>query len=113
MSPNELIRITSLVFVIGLILILLWQLHTGHINTRGLLLDKKSKTFSPGRLQLMVATLLGSLTYLTNGMQSAETSPPEILIWAMLGSQSAYLVGKTLSTSGVNFMGPGGSRSGS
>ena len=50
-------------FMSALLAIFAFKLFGGQINMRGLLADKETGTFSPGRLQLLIATLGGALFY--------------------------------------------------
>jgi hypothetical protein len=81
----------------GLMLIVVYKIFTGGINLTGLLSDK-SGAFSPGRLQMLMATILTSLYYLIQVMENQSTSSlpplPYTLVAVMGGSQAIYLGGK-------------------
>ncbi|MFZ0425081.1 MAG: hypothetical protein WAL80_19560 [Xanthobacteraceae bacterium] len=70
----------------------------GEVNLRGLLTDTAG-AFSPGRLQLLIATLLVCLYYLGTVVASPNaTAMPALPAWfvaAMLGSHGIYLGGKS------------------
>ena len=73
---------------------------TGHINLKGLLADKETHAFSPGRLQLLIVTLVGVGVYLRQLAQSPPgTLPaPNIqMLSAIAASQGVYLTGKAVS----------------
>ena len=52
-----------ILFMNALLLVVAFKLLSGQINTRGLLEDKETGTFSPGRLQLLILTLGGASFY--------------------------------------------------
>ena len=53
-------QMVFILFMSALLLIITFKLLSGQINTRGLLEDKETGTFSPGRLQLLIVTLGGA-----------------------------------------------------
>ena len=76
-----------------------YRLLTGKIITKGLLLDKQDKAggkFSPGRLQMLMATILVAIYFVTQVLQSEKLPelPREFLL-ALSGSHLLYLGGKT------------------
>ena len=95
---------TQMVFVIffsATLAIVAFKLLIGQINVRGLLTDKEDGKFSPGRLQLLMATLGGALFYFVKiaGAADMDTLPPvpaELLL-IVGGSNVGYLGGKIYS----------------
>jgi len=75
-----------------------YRLLLGRINTKGLLQDKVTKEFSPGRLQMLIATAVVAI-YLAVQVVEKETIPqlPQQVILALGGSHLLYLGGKTYS----------------
>jgi hypothetical protein len=76
-----------------------YQFLTGRINTRGLLRDKMGgRALSPGRLQLLMATIGGALYYLLLMLSNEKPDEfPEVPSWLLLGlggSHAFYLGGK-------------------
>ena len=66
-----------ILFMSALLLIITFKLLSGQINTRGLLEDKETGTFSPGRLQLLIVTLGGvSFYFLIIGVADTGTHLP-------------------------------------
>ena len=94
----------TIVFLGGLLAIVAFKLLAGRINTRGLLEDKKAGrtgNFSPGRLQLLIATLGGAAFYFSESVAAAETGAmppvPDGLLLIVGVSNVAYLGGKIYS----------------
>lgn len=86
-------------FVVGLALIVVFQILTGKINVKGLLHETSSDhDFSPGRLQLLVITVAGALSYLSLVLGSPESGRfpdiPNELLLVLGGSNLFYLAGK-------------------
>jgi len=96
--PITVIKISSLGFLAGIGVVLGFQLLTGSINTRGLMTDKVTGTFSPGRLQLIFFTLAAAFYYLYKAVEAQSFVPlnNELLV-AIGGSSSVYLTGKSIS----------------
>jgi len=88
-------------FLVGAtVLVVVYQLLTGHINTRGLLDDKLTgRQFSPERIQLLAITVGGALFYLIKVIGDPTHFPqlPRELVLAMGGSNALYLGGKAFS----------------
>ena len=88
-------------FISALLAIVVFKLLAGRINTRGLLEDKKTGKFSPGRLQLLIATLGGASFYffeILGAVNTAEMPPvPDVLLLIVGGSNVTYLGGKIYS----------------
>ena len=86
------------VFLSGLAIITAWQLLTGKINLSGLLYeDLVTNKFSPGRVQLLVATLATALFYLLQVLNDPKELPrlsQEMLLLAG-GGNLVYLAGKS------------------
>jgi len=93
------------IFSVSTLLIILYKMMTGSINTRGMLEDKVTHDFSPGRVQLLMFTLFAAFYYLSLISQSIGDSaqkfiklpelPDEILV-VLGGSHGVYLSGKAL-----------------
>ncbi len=98
MDPAHFIRLSLAIFLAALALLVAFQMLTGAINLRGLLTDKVSGVFSPGRLQLLAATAMGAGWYLMQALsgKSVLTLPdmPGELLTAIGGSNALYLLGK-------------------
>jgi hypothetical protein len=82
----------ALAFMVG------YRLLTGQIKTKGLLQDKVTKEFSPGRLQMLIATACTAIYFVVQVMQTEKL--PELtqkFMLALAGSHVLYLGGKTYS----------------
>jgi hypothetical protein len=87
------------ILLITLAAVVFYQLVTGRINTRGLLRDKVSgRSFSPGRLQMLIITTVVPLYYMLLIFKSEKPGElPEVpgtLLMMMAGSHAFYLGGK-------------------
>ena len=87
------------ILLITLSAVIFYQLVTGRINTRGLLRDKISgRSFSPGRLQLLIVSLAGAFYYLLMIFNSENPGElpevPSSLLMMVAGSHVFYLGGK-------------------
>jgi hypothetical protein len=82
--------------ILALALMVGYRLLTGRINTQGLLLDKITHELSPGRLQMLVATMLVAI-YLVAQVFETQSFPqlPQEVIMALGGSHVLYLGGKS------------------
>jgi len=82
----------SLAFVVA------YQLLTQRINMNGILLDKMMPRFSPGRVQLLVLSLVGAWSYSLTVLENIESTKlpevPEELLLIVGGSNLIYLGGK-------------------
>ena len=83
-------------FLVGLLLVVAYQILTGRINMRGVFSDSISSGFSPGRVQLLVLALVGALYYFLKVARDPAKFPdvPAGLLLIMGGSSSIYLGGK-------------------
>ena len=85
----------------GLALVVAYKMLTGPINMRGLLDDKVSGALSPGRVQLLVFTVVGAGYYLLLAIERAPSGKlpdiPEEVLLLVGGSQLVYLGGKARS----------------
>lgn len=92
-------RFEAWVLLGGLMAVVGYQLLTGRINLRGLLVDKAKGGFSPGRVQLLVLTVAGAGQYLMSAAGHAPdgTMPPVPLETLALvgGGNLIYLGAKT------------------
>ncbi len=91
------LEISSL--LMGMILVVIYQILMGRINTHGMLSDKKTRRFSPGRAQLLFFTFIGVLYYLLQIVHDPEDLPdlPQELLYLIGGSNVVYLGGKAYS----------------
>lgn len=83
---------SALAFMVG------YRMLTGHIKTKGLLQDKITKEFSPGRLQMLIATACIAIYFVVQVMQTEKM--PELgreFTLTLAGSHLFYLGGKTYS----------------
>ncbi len=88
--------------LMGIMLVVIYRILTGQINTNGLLLDKnntKDKQVSPGRVQLLLFTVIGALYYITQILANPKILPeiPSEYLYILAGSNVAYLGGKATS----------------
>jgi hypothetical protein len=86
-------------FLITLVVIVGYRMITKQINVEGLLLDKTSgRTFSPGRLQMLIVSMSVAIYYLMLIMDIKDTTRlpdmPNEFILALGGSHGIYLMGK-------------------
>ncbi len=88
-------------FLGALLAVVAFKLLAGRINTGGLLADKETGKFSPGRLQLLIVTLAGASFYFFEIVGAADTGTlppvPDELLLIVGGSHVAYLGGKIYS----------------
>lgn len=86
-----------LVFV-ALASIVGYRMLIGHINTTGLLKDKVTKEFSPGRLQMLIVTAFVAIYFVVQVLETERMTPlPQEFVLALGGSHVLYLAGKTYS----------------
>ena len=71
-----------------------YQMVARHINTQGLLNDKRTKTIDPGRVQLLLATLTTAVAYLANPHAFADVSVQAGAGTALGASNVFYLIKK-------------------
>jgi hypothetical protein len=82
----------ALAFIVG------YRMLSGHINTKGLLLDKVTKEFSPGRLQMLIVTSFVAIYFVMQVLEMEKMPQlPQEFILALGGSHILYLGGKTYS----------------
>jgi hypothetical protein len=99
------LRYESWFLIVGLLLIVAYQLLTGRINTDGLLYEKGEKSqFSPGRLQLLVMTVGIAFYYFLQVLEQPEPKKfpelPGTLLLILAGSNLFYLGSKLSSLLG-------------
>jgi hypothetical protein len=94
------------ILLLGLTLVIAFKLLDGKIPTRGMLSEKGKGEFSPARLQLLIASLIGALYYLLQalGPESGGRLPdiPEEVLLALGGSNMLYLGAKSLPLIGMS-----------
>ena len=93
-----------LTFLAALLATVLFKLLSGGIRTRGLLTDKETGEFSPARLQLLGATVVGAALYAAQLPAASGGLPPvpDVLLVVVGGSNLTYLGAKIYS----RFIGP-------
>lgn len=76
----------------------LFQLLTGGIRTRGMLLDTEGRGHSPARLQMLAITVFGAMHYLTMVVKDPThlPQPPQELLLLVGGSQTLFMGSKAL-----------------
>ena len=95
----------GVILLCGFFGVVLWKLFTGGIGLSGLLDGDEADgatlttSFSPGRAQLLVFTVLSALYFLLQVLRNPGAFPnvPPALLVALGGSQAAYLGGKAYS----------------
>lgn len=92
-------KFTAIGVLSVLAITVLWKLMSGEIRTAGLLTNKVTREFSPGRLQLLILSLIGAGMYLVeilaNSDGGALPSPSNNVLATIAGSQAFYLGGKS------------------
>ena len=90
------------VSVLALFAVVGYQMLSGVIKMHGVLSDKATGELSPGRVQLLLATIGGGGFYLFAILGASGTGAmppvPEVLLWATGASNAGYLVGKIQSS---------------
>ena len=89
----------SVILLAGIFGIVFWKLLTGRISLNGLLEGDRadgSTYFSPGRVQLLIATIFFGFYYLMQIVNNPSAFPPvpQELLVVLGGSQAVYLGGK-------------------
>jgi hypothetical protein len=93
------LRYELLILLLVLAAIIAYKLLVRQINTDGLLLEKTNqRAFSPGRLQMLVVTVMIAIYYMFLVMDTEDTGrlpdlPNELMI-ALGGSHAIFLGGK-------------------
>ena len=93
---SSFVRFEIWALLIGLMLVIGYQILTGRIRIRSMLVDKETHGFSPGRVQLLFLTSVGALYYLAKVADNPAGLPeiPQALLAILGGSSSVYLAGK-------------------
>jgi hypothetical protein len=79
MLVSRILGLETSVFVYGLALIVAWKLLTSRINIRGLLANKsRPSQISPGRVQLLISTMMVAIGYLRNTAALEHGSFPQV-----------------------------------
>lgn len=92
-------HVSGLLLIGGFMVTLGYGMLNGRIRVRGLLCDKQTGALSPGRLQLLMLTLVGAGTYL-GSIDAPSGALPEVPteLLALVGSSNLlYLTGKSRS----------------
>ena len=96
----QIARLEVVIFLALLGVVLVSGIVSGSINTKGLLQDDRTKRFSGGRLQLLLATLVGASAYILSILQASSNSMPEVpgvLLLLVGGGNVGYLSSKIYS----------------
>ena len=83
--------------LIGMVLIVAYQMLTGRINVRGLLNDTEDGSFSVSRAQLLIFSLVGLILFITRVADSQPGTLPDVpqeLLLAVGASNGVYLLVK-------------------
>ena len=81
-------------FLLAMFGIIAVQILTGHISTKGLLMRKEGdRSFSPERVQLLLATLAAAFEYVSQLLKAPTHFPEVSQNWLLLfgGSHAFYL----------------------
>jgi hypothetical protein len=96
-------RIAGLTLLAALVIVVIVQLTTGRITTRGLITDKNldaSDSISPARAQLLFSTLTVAALYVyrvvTSGSGVSLPDVPGSVLSFVAASQVTYMVGKAI-----------------
>lgn len=75
-----------------------FQLLTGGIRTRGMLVDTEGRGHSPARLQMLAITVFGAMHYLALVAKDPTQlpEPPQELLLLVGGSQTLFMGSKAL-----------------
>jgi len=92
-------RAEMIIILAGLMVVVVYKLFTGGINLSGLLTSKAGQAnFSPGRAQMLMATLLTAMYYLIQVIENPSNNSlpplPGTLVGVVGGSHLIYLGGK-------------------
>jgi hypothetical protein len=84
-----------LILILGFAVVALWNIFTRRIPLNGLLQDNNSD-FSPGRVQMLVVTLMAAMQYIFQVIQNPTGFPeiPQTWLAALGASHGIYLGGK-------------------
>jgi hypothetical protein len=89
------------VLLAGFFGIIFWKILTGGINLQSLLYgdDQQGTSFSPGRAQMLMVTLIVAVQYLTQVISNPTKFPaiPDFWVVALGGSHAVYLGAKAYS----------------
>lgn len=89
-----------LLLLVGLALVVAYQILTGRINTKRMLFEKKGiNQYSSARVQLLLFTLAGAFYYFFKVIDDPTRFPdvPQELLLILGGSNIIYLGGKSYS----------------
>ena len=99
---SSFISLEIFLILMGIMLVVIYKILTGKINTNGLLFDKnntENQQISPGRIQLLLFTFMGALFYFMQVMANPDILPeiPSEYLYILFGSNAIYLGGKSTS----------------
>jgi hypothetical protein len=102
MTPSRLLHLEILGFLYALLATVVFQLLTCRINTAGLLSQKGSGgQVTPGRVQLLLATIAASASYLTQVANTTNGTMPDFSanwLYVFGGSSGIYAIEKAWTT---------------
>ncbi len=112
MSLNRIFHFELLGFLFALGAVVLYKIATRGINTEGLITHKDgSMQVSPARIQLLLATIAASATYLSQVTSSTTGTMPDVspqMLYLMGGSSGIYVAGKAWTFYNLKKRGLGG-----
>jgi hypothetical protein len=90
----KIVSATTWIFIVSLFLVVFYQILTGKIDVKGLLLNGDG--LSVNRIQLLIITTIGALYYFLQVMADPTKFPdvPEGLLYVVGGSGLIYLAGQ-------------------
>jgi hypothetical protein len=113
MLPDRVLHFELLGFLYVLAAVVLFKILTGQINMEGLITHKDGTgRVSPERIQLLLATIAASATYLSEAFSSTNGSLPDVSpqwLYLLGGSSGIYVAGKAWATHNLKKAGLGGS----
>jgi len=98
MPVTQVLHLEAMGFLYALAVVVVYKIVTRQINMEGLITHKDgSGRVSPERIQLLLATIAASATYLTDALSSTNGSLPDVSpqwLYLIGGSSSIYVAGK-------------------
>lgn len=94
-SLIQVVRWEGFILLAGIFGVVFWKILTGSISLSGLF-QTNDEQFSPGRVQMLIFTLMVAIRYLMQVIQNPTAFPeiPADWIAALGGSHALYLGGK-------------------
>ena len=113
MLLNRIFHFEAMGFLFALGAVVLFKIATRQINTEGLITNKDGTAFvSPVRVQLLLATIAASATYLGQVASNKTGTMPDVsphMIYLFGGSSGIYAAGKAWTFFNLKKRGLGGS----